>query len=753
MISTERYSISKKKFFIVAFLALILSLAIGVIIGYFSAPSKTPNNTNDGSYYESLIEDSKESFIDEILQEIKADNIKEHLKRMTSYAHIAGESGDYRSAKYVYDNWIKQALDYVKIIDYDVLLSYPLANRPNNYQILASNGQLEQSVDITETIHDQNLNYSGTPYPFLAYSPNGTVRADRVYFANYGTDEDFKYLIQLGYNLNDSIALIKYGRVFRGDKVLTAQKYGIKGVLLYSDPQRVAPLGLKELYPNGEFLPEDGTQRGTIYIGNGDPLTPLYPSTEYAYREDELKNTELPRIVAQVIGYRDAKIIFELLKINVPCSDSDWIGTMDVTYTYGGPLVNSKSLVINVFNEKRVKKTYNVIGMIKGVTEPDQYVLMGNHRDAWVLGSIDPTSGTAAILEVSRVLANLKLKSNWKPKRSILFLSWGAEEYGLIGSTEWVEEFNKKLSVNSIAYLNMDIAVQGNYSITIDSSPLLHELIYDVTKKIPFNNEESVYDRWLKYEATEDGSKPEIFTALGSGSDFMGFQQRIGIPSMDARINHDYSEKYKYLSSSYALYHSSYETFRLVDEFIDPGFKSFAIVSSVMSELARRLADSIKLPFKCGDYVEELYRNFNDFSDDYGLQLSQQNISLNSTLLKTIKNFEGACERFQQKFDSIDITKVLQIRKMNDQLKHLEKSFLDPRGLSRMGYMHLISAPSINNQYGGDSFPALSDASFNAVNNSIFENWEQVKFELSLVIYVINSAINILADPSDFSQY
>lgn len=447
---------------------------------------------------------------------------------------MAGLKGDLESAQYVRDTWIKQGLTNVKLVKYDVFLSFPNQSRPNS---IAFNGG--PVINITETLYDTELANPDIPLPFLAFAVNGSFTSQNVYYANYGTLEDFKFLKSKGFDLTNSIVIVRYGQIFRGNKVKLAAEYGAKAVLIYDDIIRAAPEEVRsQTYPDGEFLPGDGMQRGTLFTGSGDPLTPMYPATEDAYRIKEEDSTELPKIVAQVIGYDVAKQVLE--KMTGEIVEDSWKGGIKgITYKYGGKLINDQSLTVNVYNYRDKRTTYNVVGVIEGETEPDRYVIIGNHRDAWVFGAIDPTSGTACLLEISRALQELKTNKNWKPKRSIIFFSWGAEEYGLMGSTELVEEFNKKLNIHAIAYLNLDVAVQGNFTYSASASPVMFDLIYDVTKEIKINETATVFQRMLEYQNKGAGDYPTIDTQLGSGSDHMGFQQRVGISCVDSTFKQD----------------------------------------------------------------------------------------------------------------------------------------------------------------------------------------------------------------------
>jgi N-acetylated-alpha-linked acidic dipeptidase len=293
---------------------------------------------------------------------------------------MAGLKGDLESAEYVRDTWIKQGLTSVKLVKYDVFLSFPNQSRPNS---IAFND--EQVINITETLYDPELANPDIPLPFLAFAASGSFTSQKIYYANYGTLEDFKFLKSKGFNLSDSIVIVRYGQIFRGNKVKLAAQYGAKAVLIYDDIIRAAPEEvINQTYPNGEFLPGDGMQRGTLFTGSGDPLTPMYPAIDSAYRIKEEDSDELPNIVAQVIGYDVAKQVLE--KMTGEEVVDTWKGGINgITYKYGGLLANNQNLTVNVYNYRDKRTTYNVVGVIEGETEPDRYVIIGNHRDAWVI--------------------------------------------------------------------------------------------------------------------------------------------------------------------------------------------------------------------------------------------------------------------------------------------------------------------------------------------------------------------------------
>ena len=269
--------VSKRAQILILIGSIIISIGLGVIIGYFSRKTNNNNNNNNGNeeYYSSLIKDIDPSFKDKLIQEMNVENMKKHLKYLTSIPHMGGTPGDKISADYVYNLWKEQNLDAVEMHDYDVYLSFPSEEKFNDVKIYDSDNNLVANYSIEEPTYDKDLNYTGIPKPFLAYGLGGSVKSDELYYANYGTEEDFLELQKQGYDITGKIVICRYGRIFRGNKITFAEAFGAKGVLLYDDPIRAAPIGFEDqVYPNGPWLPEYGVQRGSVFVQNGEPLTP-----------------------------------------------------------------------------------------------------------------------------------------------------------------------------------------------------------------------------------------------------------------------------------------------------------------------------------------------------------------------------------------------------------------------------------------------------------------------------------------------
>ncbi|XP_065559733.1 putative N-acetylated-alpha-linked acidic dipeptidase [Artemia franciscana] len=715
------------------FLALLLGAIIGGLIGHFGFPVYE---------YGHLTRDADLGITQRIINEVDGDNIASYLKHLSAVPHVAGTKYDYEQALWVKDQLVSSGIDDVEIIKHKVLLSYPPNDNPNQVQItdpagLTYNFSAQQPVLFSPEEGHPDINSN-----FLAYSAQGQVSGDVVY-AYHGRPDDFKHLEDNGVNVTGKIVLARYGKIFRGNIVLEAEKRGASGVLLFSDPKDFSPRGRNQVYPNTVDLPEDGVQSGTLLLSDGDPLTPHYPSIDSAYFDDDSKMMrELPRIPAQPIGYKDAEYLLQ--KLGGKESPQEWKGDLTTDYKLGGTFVEAGTkLTMDIRTTREVKDTYTVIGTIPGSVEKDRYVLLGNHRDSWSLGSIDPSSGTACLLEIARVFGKLA-QEGWRPRRTLKFCSWGAEEYGLIGSTEWVEQNRKILEKQAVAYINVDIAVEGNYTLYAKSVPMLYKTVIEATKKIPNPNPNEVtegrttiYDTWLK-NSPSDGGRPKIY-GLGSGSDFKAFIHNIGVPALDLRYTYEEN------IGSYPLYHTLYETYHLLSYLYDEGMAFMKSITQLWGEAARILADSLIIPFDVREYASYINKTFSEVESSYKNDLQAQDISLDN-FRNAVAHFDQQATRFLDIEKSVDLQDPLAIRSLNDKLMLVERMFIDPLGVSDRADIvnHILFAPSIKDTYASVGFAGLTDLIEAAKESGAAEDWENVKKHLSVIVFMMQEAGNIL---------
>ena len=400
---------------------------------------------------------------------------EEHLRILTRVPHMAGTIEDKATADYVAQKFRDAGLE-TEIVEYKVWMNYPAEI---SVDLMAPAG-VEMHGPSRE--HVQNDAYQDDPrvvIPFNGMSPSGDAEADVVY-ANYGTPEDFEKLEKLKVDVRGKIALVRYGQNFRGVKVFVAEEHGAAGVIIYSDP---ADDGWRrgDKYPEGPWRPDTGVQRGSVgymFEFPGDPTTPgvaSVPSLPASQRISPQQSAQMPKIPVTPLSYRDVWPVLQHL--GGPDSPREWQGALPFTYHVGpGP----SKLKMHLRQDYQLRTLWDVIGRVRGATLPDEWVVAGNHRDAWVYGAVDPNSGTSAMLEAVHGVGDL-LRSGWRPKRTLIFASWDGEEEGLIGSTEWVEQHESELA-NAAAYFNMDVAVSGS-KFGASAVPSLKQFLRDVESR------------------------------------------------------------------------------------------------------------------------------------------------------------------------------------------------------------------------------------------------------------------------------
>ena len=626
------------------------------------------------------------------------------LRRLTSEPHLAGTEASRRVAEYLRDEYRAAGLD-ADLVPYNVVLSYPgeiLLERtaPSPMRL----ARPEEPVAGDPSTSDSR----GIP-GYSAYSPAGEVNGQIVY-VNYGLPEDFQRLREMGVDLQGKIALIRYGQCFRGVKVHLAETNGAVGALLYSDP---ADDGFRQgdPYPQGPWRPESGIERGSIqftFLYPGNPIAPLsgMSAAEISRRLDTRQGLNLPRIPTLPISWRDAAEL--MADMRGPKAPREWQGGMPFTY-HAGPGPTEVHLRLGMSLETRT--VYDVIARLPG--ETGDWIVAGNHHDAWVFGAADPGSGTVAQLEVARSLGALK-RAGWTPRRTILFCAWDAEEFGLVGSTAWVEDHMSALSRNAMAYLNMDIAVIGE-RFGGAATPSLRELVRSVARDTPDpRTGRTVYDRWRERTEQYTGmqrpggaqprgaGRPLPMNALGSGSDYSGFYQHAGIPSMDISSAGDYG-----------VYHSIYDDFDWMKRYGDPDFTYHVMMARIAGLIVMRLADADVPPYDYTEYAAEVERLLE------GLRAAARSAGARSPRQLDLRGLEAAAGDFQsaarEEGDAVrEMLAAPPDRQRDEAVAHMlaavEEAMLEPGGLiGRPWYRHTFSAPGINTGYAAVVFPGVRE--------------------------------------------
>ena len=629
---------------------------------------------------------------------------EEHLRILTQAPHIAASPEDKATADYLARKFREAGLD-TEIVEYKVWFNYPAEIRVDMIEPagVEMHGPRRERVDDDPFQSDPRV-----VTPFNAMSPSGDAEADVVY-ANYGSPADFDKLKQMGVDVRGKIVIVRYGENFRGVKVFVAQERGAAGVIIYSDPKDDGYYR-GDAYPKGPWRPASGVQRGSIgfmFQFPGDPSTPGVASTPAlpdSSRVSPADSDQLPRIPVTPLSYADAAPILEHL--GGPLSPREWQGALPFTYHVGpGPA----KVKIHLKQDYQFRTIWDVIGKIPGSSAPDEWVVAGNHRDAWVYGAVDPSSGTAAMLESVHGLGAL-LKSGWKPKRTILIASWDAEEQGLIGSTEWGEDHAQQLN-HAAAYFNMDVAVAGK-KFGASGVPTLKEFIREIAKAVPSPQGGTVYDAWkLSTQSNAANDHPQETSTfrpppvalqgdvpvgdLGSGSDYTVFLQHLGVPSTDIGSSGDYG-----------VYHSVFDNFAWFKKFGDPDFLYEQQMARVFGLEVLRMANANVLPYDYEIYGKEILV-YLDAARNKSKERFQDHPPDFSPALEGARHLQEAGAKILQKQRKMPASPD----RLNAKLREAERALLIPEGLpNRPWFHHAIYAPGQYTGYAAVVIPGVNEA-------------------------------------------
>jgi N-acetylated-alpha-linked acidic dipeptidase len=463
--------------------------------------------------------------------QISPDEITKFHSYLTAEPHPAGSVRNNELAQWMAEQWRQQGLEDVTIHEYDVLNSSPREIslemvKPKHFRASLREDAYDSDPDT------KNPDISGA---YLGYSASGEVTAPVVY-AHSGNPEDYEYLKKRGIDVRGKIVLVRYSNPYsyRGFKALTAERLGAAAILIYSDP---AEDGFKQgpVFPNGPWGPESHIQRGAItydFLEPGDPLTPGWASVPGAKRIPPEQAISLPKIMGVPLSWRDAKPLLE--NMGGAIAPDSWQGGLPMQYRLGGKRVR---VHLKIDMDTRVQPYYVTEARIRGTDSPDEWVILGNHRDAWVFGGVDPSSGTASMLEMTRNLGQL-LRAGIRPGRTLVFCSWDGEEYALTGSTEWGEQYADELRQKTVAYLNVDEATAGK-NFQGDAVGSLAPVLVEVSHTLAAPTGKPLYDEWrVSRQAELHTPQPAldselVDTRIGSGSDHTVFLNYLGIPTIE----------------------------------------------------------------------------------------------------------------------------------------------------------------------------------------------------------------------------
>jgi N-acetylated-alpha-linked acidic dipeptidase len=658
-----------------------------------------------------------------------ADEERRQHRIFTQEPHVAGSKRNNELADYIANEWKKQGLEDVVIRRYDVYGTNPKSASlemiaPTHYQALLRETPLDADPDSKN---------SAISAAWLGMSISGEVTAPVVY-AHSGNPEDYDLLRKNGINVKGKIVLVRYSNPYsyRGFKALTAQREGAAAMLVYSDP---AEDGYKkgQVDPFGPWGPEYHIQRGAItydFMVPGDPQTPGWASVPGAKRIPIEEAMSAPKIVALPLSWHDAKPLLE--NMDGPTAPKEWQGGLPIEYHFGGERVK---VHLKIEMDNGLQPYYVVEGRIRGAELPDEWVVLGNHRDAWVFGGVDPSSGTASMMELTRALGQLA-KLGMRPRRTIVVCSWDGEEVGLTGSTEWGEQFADELRTKGVAYINVDEATSGpNFhgQAVASLAPMLEES----TRSLQDPSGKSLYDAWkatVEREKKQDAHSSQFNssgiagesladTRIGSGSDHTVFLNFIGMPVLGLGFE-----------GEYGVYHSAYDDFFWMNHFGDPGYRYHTLMSQLWGLTALRFANADLLPFDFATYASNIRDFVHEMANNNKSVITTSNNK--SVILSGARSNEGAESKdLASPLDFTDVQRAIDDfeaagRRLNDslarklksgqidaklalQLNHgmmgLERNWLNPDGIpGRPWFKHILYGARYT--YAHLELPGLTEA-------------------------------------------
>ena len=629
---------------------------------------------------------------------ISPGHIRDYHRYFTSKPHPAGTKNDYEVAQYIAAEWKKQGLEDIVIRQYDVLGTRPISTMlemvaPKKYQAVLR----EQSYDV-----DPDTSNPEIASAWIGFSSSGEVTAPVVY-AHSGNPEDYELLRKNGIDVKGKIVLVRYSNPYsyRGFKALTAQRMGAAALLIYSDP---AEDGYKKgkVFPDGPWGPESHIQRGAItydFMVPGDPLTPGWASLPGAKRIPESEAVSLPHIIALPLSWHDAQPLLE--NMDGPVAPKDWQGGLPITYRLAG----SVTAHLKVEMDNSTQSYYVVEARITGSEFPDEWVLLGNHHDAWEFGGVDPSSGTASMMEMTRAFGAM-LKAGIRPRRTLIFGSWDGEEVGLTGSTEWGEQFADELRTKLVAYLNVDSSAAGpNFHGGASGSlaPMLVETSYSIQN--PSGG--TLHDAWLKSTSTERKEEHDnqpakddnvVNTRIGSGSDHTVFLNFLGRPVITLEFD-----------GPYGVYHSMYDDYFWMNHFGDPEYKYHATMSQLWGVTAMRLAQADILPLDFEFYGVTIDQFLNDLAKNKHFDSTKLNLAAAHNAAKVLSSASAQTKSRLSQVMASGTLNIKQLSSINQLLMQGEANFILPDGIpGRPWFKHLLYSSRYT--YAHLELPAITEA-------------------------------------------
>jgi len=668
----------------------------------------------------------------------KPENLRDYMKRLSARPHHVGTAYDKDNAEWILAKFKEWGLD-AKIETFDVLFPTPKERVVELIEPTKFVPKLQEptvAADPTSNQHDEQLP------TYNAYSIDGDVTGPLVY-VNYGIPEDYEKLDRLGISVKGAIVIARYGASWRGIKPKVAAEHGAVGCLIYSDPRNDGYFQ-GDVFPEGPWRPRDGVQRGSVMdmvIHPGDPLTPGVGATKDAKRLSVKEAKTLTKIPVLPISYADAQPL--LAALQGPIAPEEWRGALPIPYHVGpGP---AKVHLRAQFNWD-IKTLYNVVFKIPGAVYPDEWIVRGNHHDAWVNGAEDPISAMVVEMEEARALGEL-LKQGWKPQRTIIYCAWDGEDPGLLGSTEWAEAHADELRRNAVAYINTD--ANGRGYLSMGGSHTLEKFMNEVARDIvdPEKNIsvwkrsqlKSIADAETPEERTEVRKRADLrIYALGSGSDYTVFVDHLGIASLNLSYGGE---------DGGGIYHSIYDDFYWYTHFADTDFAYGRTLAETVGLSVMRLAGAKLLPFEFTNLADTLRKYSEDLKK--ALKTRQEEVRERNQQLEEgvfsgtadpkkisvpppredvpphlnfapLENAIDTLARSAEKYDKA-LAKAREngggalgrasLRAVNAKLIESERALTSPEGLpGRSWFRHMVYAPGFYAGYDVRTIPGVREA-------------------------------------------
>jgi len=740
-----------------------VSIAVICVLAGSLLPLKSRVVADDQPLYGYSAESSRvERQWEEKLRAIpNPDNLREYMKRLSARPHNVGSPYDKDNAEWIAAKFKEFGLD-TQIETFSVLFPTP---KERLVELVDGGPHFTAKLQEPVVPEDPTSNQTAEQLPtYNAYSIDGDVTAPLVY-VNYGLPEDYDILDRLGISVKGAIIIARYGHSWRGIKPQVGAEHGAVGCIIYSDPRDDGYAG-GAVFPKGAWRPSEGVQRGsvqdsTVYMG--DPLTPGVGATADAKRIPIAESKSITKIPVLPISYADAQPL--LTAISGRVAPRSWQGGLPITYHIGP---GAAKVHLKMFSNWDMKPLYDVIGKIPGSTIPDEWVIRGNHHDAWVNGAEDPLSGAVAVIEEARAIGEL-VKQGWKPKRTIIYCAWDGEEPGLLGSTEWVETHADDLRKHAVVYINSDSNARGYFS--LEGSHSLEHFINDVARDV--QDPETKLSVWKRdqLKEIEDAKTPEALRELrtrhdlrlemlGGGSDHAPFINFAGVASLGIGFGGE---------DGGGIYHSIYDDFYWYTHFSDKDFVYGRALAQAGSTSVVRMADAELLPFQFSDFADDVkmyVREVEKFADKQREEIQENNQKLAEGMYEAtadprytwvtpkkeevpphlnfapldnaVESLERSAAEYQKVLERVGANggaalASASLQEVNEMLIQCEHKLTTPEGLpGRFWYKHELYAPGVYTGYAAKAIPAVREGLEQ-------KNWKQAEESAARVAKVLES--------------